>query len=325
MKKEFFINRFIYIFIFIFIFILYGFNGWNGDRDAYESIFYSDGSIVVEKGFSWLADKFKGYGFNYQEFQLIISCVSLLLLYSYINKNTNNRNIFLLFYVFCFFPLDYVLVRNFLSFCICLVGFNFLQHKEDKFSFLVLLLFAYLIHQSALCFIIFAFMPLNNVLNLKKYFVFGVISLFVYFFVKDSFFEIIGLKAHFEIYEKSVKSAVFNSFVHFLFSISIIFYVLKNNFLNKKDIFIVNFNLISMGFLIFYFESEILIRLIRFVLFFNICYLSNFIFLKKNWIFCSAYMFFSGCYLVLMFLFPTVELSVYPLIFDNLLFRGVFY
>jgi len=171
------------------------------------------------------------------------------------------------------------------------------------------------------------------VLPIGRFFVFYLVC--IIFYVALRYFVPLpdAVAAHFGYYSTSLKSAVFNSTVHVLSVFALIVVVLAErkhglreliaDARGKELVFIYNMNLLSLLFIPLYFESEIFVRLLRFVLFFNVMHCVSALFVwRKTYFFILTYLLFMVAYLVLFFLYPVAEYSVVPLFRNNLLLEG---
>lgn len=314
---------------------LYGWNFWNGDRDGYEAYYVLRDSLEawgVEFGYGYLNILANKLELPYQTFQILISLVTLLLLFRYMIKAALFPAFSILLYAVLFFPLDFVLVRNFLAFTIFLQGMLVLEGdgRYRKVKYLALIILATSIHQSSLVFLVFLFMPVSKAIKLDKFLAFFALFVFLYALVRFNFELPSSIAAHVGLYKMTLKSSLANMVVHLLSSMLMIFIVLgerKSIFnvreLSRRDrslVFIVNFNIFSLFFLVLYFESEIFIRIFRIVLFVNMMYCVNSIFIKRRvYVFLISYFAIFSFYVVSFFLLSVADNSFYPLFLNNLL------
>ena len=164
---------FIFFVMIFFLWFLFAFNQWNGDRDGYE-LHYLSRSVSewgVEIGYGYLNVFFRWVGFSYQEFQVVIAALCMLLLSRYI-YNFSVVPFFVLFiYAIFFFPLDYVLIRSFLAFCVFLQGLFFLFKGgfSGRLLYFLMVLLATVIHQSAFMLLVFVFIPLDRLVSFRVF------------------------------------------------------------------------------------------------------------------------------------------------------------
>lgn len=138
------------------------------DYDSYYKIFEStskvknfmefyfhDQIIKVEIGFSFLISLLKTLSLDYNFFLLITSFFSLITLYYSIRKYSVNVMLSIgLYYSRFYFLRDMNQIRSALSCSVVLLGISFLEKKEKRKYFFIVLI-ASLIHKGALIFIVF--------------------------------------------------------------------------------------------------------------------------------------------------------------------------
>ncbi len=318
--------------------VMYGWNSWNGDRDAYEMYFSREllFSWGLEIGYGYLNLLAKDFNLDYQAFQILLSFFTLLLFCRYLLKTSVSPVFSLLVFGMVFFPIDYVLMRNFLSFVIILQGIIELLKGtfQGRLFFVLLVLLATTFHQSAIVFLIFYFVPVNGFFSLRKFFIFFSVIVLIYIPFRTSVALPSAIQSHFDMYAVTLQSAVYKIIVHVFFSLIAIFIARMHclsiadnkypNYLVKMSFFIFNMNLVSFFFVFLYFEAEIFIRVLRYVIFFNVFYCLNIVFFPKvNHLFVSAYVFLCVCFLFFYFIYPVMDLSLFPLFNRNIIFNSV--
>lgn len=321
--------------VFLLMWGLYGWNTWNGDRDGYELYYNTRVTLASwgkEVGYGYLNILANRSGISFGYFQIALSLVTLLFLYRYVLKKTIAPVASLLAYFVCFFALDFVLMRNFLAFAICLQAMLYLCEGgwRGRLAYALLILLATSVHQSSLIYMVFVVMPLGRALPLARFMFFYCTCIGGYLLMRYFVPLPDAVAAHFSYYTTSLKSSVFNSAVH-LFSVVFLVLVLvgeRRSLLrcvaaderDRELLFIYNMNLLSLLFIPLYFESEIFIRLLRFVLFFNLLHCVNALFVwRKTHFLIIGYLLFLMLYLILFFLVPVAEYSVIPLFKNNAL------
>jgi len=321
--------------VFLLMWGLYGWNTWNGDREGYELYYNTRVTLASwgkEVGYGYINIVASRSGISYATFQVFVSLVTLALLYRYIVKKAIAPLASLLAYFICFFALDFVLMRNFLAFAICLQAILFLAEGgvRGRLAYALWILLAASIHQSSLIYMIFVLMPVGRALPLSRFLAFFTACMAGYVVMRYLVPLPDAIAAHFSYYSISLKSAFFNSAVH-VFSVAFLILVvvgerrtvLRGEAVDQRGrdlLFIYNLNLLSLLFIPLYFESEIFIRLLRFVLFFNVLHCVNALFVwRKTHAFILIYLVFLIVYLILFFLVPVAEYSVVPLFKNNAL------
>jgi|GEM_PF-2972016 len=328
--------KFIAIPLLLVMICLYGWNSWNGDRDAYV-LYYSWESIENwgrEIGYGYINLWMNKFGFSYQNFQIIIAIITLFLLYRFFSKTAYSLGFSLLIYFIVFFSLDYVLVRSFLAFAIVLQGFLVLCRgdKYCKFKFALIVVFAASIHQSAILFLVFIFLDSIKIYSFARFLLLCIFFSLVYFVNKFflSFLLVFDVASHLNQYGYTFRGAVVTALIHLssVLAIWILIGLEKRNlyslrgvsFRDREIVFIFNLNLFSLFFIPLYFQSEIFVRLLRYLLFFNIFYCVNSIVLRvKILVFVLVYFFVFSGYLIFYFLYPTMDFTVFPLFNNNIL------
>lgn len=328
------LSTFFALFVLGALWVLYGWNFWNGDREGYEAYYLRDSLAGWggEIGYGYLNLWANQAGLSYQEFQVFVALGTLLLLFRYMVKMTLSPFTALIVYAICFFALDYVLVRNFLAFAVLLQAFIILfeDRSFSRIKYVALVLLATSIHQSSFVFLVYVIMPTRRVVPLGRFFIllFGFFATYVILRASVPLPE--SMAAHFDYYGTVLKSSLANVAVHVgsviamllvvMFERKSVFRIFSDAERDRVLFFIVNVNLFSLFFLILYFESEIFVRLLRIIMFFNIMHCISSLFLRrKTYFFLLSYIFVFGGYLVLFFLVPTAKLSVVPLFRNNLL------
>ncbi|WP_245219061.1 EpsG family protein [Pseudomonas vranovensis] len=323
--------------VFLAMWMLYGWNYWNGDREAYELYYHTRDTLASwgkEVGYGYLNIFFSHAGLSYQGFQVIISFVTLLLVWRYVLKRALAPLASLLIYLVCFFPLDFVLVRNSLSFAIFLQAMLVLFENKSysRLKYVLLIILAASIHQSALLFLFFIVMPVNRVVSFWRFFFIFFSFICVYILVRYCVPLPASLASHFSYYDTSLKSSLANLAVH-VFSVTLVLFAVFAERLSlrqvfdaagrdKELVFILNLNLFSLFFVVLYFESEIFVRLFRTIVFFNMLYCVNSLFLRRrSYFFLGLYLLFFAGYLVLFYIVPVAHFSVLPLLRNNLLWN----
>lgn len=315
--------------------VLYGWNYWNGDRAVYELYYVTRDTLASwggEVGYGSLNVIASQSGLSFQSFQVLISLVTLYLVFRYMLKRTVSPLSSLILYLVCFFSLDFVLMRNFLSFAILLQGMNALFEAKPycRLKFFLFVLVATTVHQSSLIFMLFILMPLNRVVPLGRFFVVYLVFVLFYVSMRLSVPLPANVAAHFSYYNTTLKSSFANVFAHLASMVLMTFVVLVerrslcriecSSGRDKELAFILNLNLFSLFFLVLYFESEIFIRLFRTVLFFNMLHCLNSLFLpRRTYSLLIFYILVFSTYLIFFFLFPVAQFSVVPMFRNNLI------
>lgn len=328
------LSIFFALLVFFIMWGLYGWNSWNGDRDVYELYYHTRDTFSSwggEIGYGYLNIIANQSGLSFQAFQILISLVTLFLVFRYIAKRTLSPFVSLILYMICFFSLDFVLMRNFLAFAIFLQGIVTLYEgrKYCRLKYAILILVATAIHQSSLMFMVFIFMPLNRVIPLGRFFLAYLVVIVCYVLARYALPLPDSMASHFNFYSTTWKSILANIFAHLVSFVLFVFAVMAerkslcridcSTGRDKELAFILNINMFSLFFLGLYFESDIFIRVLRVIMFFNILHCVNSLFLKRRtYLFLLSYIVIFVGYLVLFFLVPVAEETYIPMWKNNL-------
>ena len=321
-KSSIYFDFYIFFLLFVFAWALYGGNVWNGDRDAYELYYVRDDVSPwgIEILYGYINIYFHKAGVSFQSFQIIISFLTIVITSIYLRKVSVYLGISFLLYFILMFPLDYVLMRTSLAYAIVLNAFVMLSQGR-RLYYIVLILIATLIHQSALLFLVFLLANDGSKLkNTKSYIFYSIFLTIVTLALSNYNFFAAKIVEHFSYYQTTWKT-ILSSIVYHSFSI----YLIISNFNrkgpnNKYDVFIRNLNIVSLLLFCFYFQADIFVRVFRLLVFVNIVYLAQTMFIqKKATIYSLIYIFIYSVYLIYYYIYPTLEYSLYPLIKSNVL------
>ena len=311
------INNALFLVSLLILFILFGFNEWNGDRDAYEDLFTGDSWMSTEPGYTFINNYFNEIGFTYDQFQAIIALICILLIGKYAMYNIKNRLLFIAFYGITLFPLDYVLIRNFLSFSLLIQGISLLNSNKNRiFLYTVIILISATIHQSAFLFIIFVFTKKEKI-NSQKFLLIALSYFAIFFMAKNFIFSELGVIDHLLIYKQTFKGGIANTILHAIAILPAIYISKKYPNASKNNNKIYNLNLLSILFFPLYFESEIFIRLLRVVIFLNACYFIDLPRIKPYILYSFFYILIFSLFLFFQFNLPFFDDSAAPLLKNN--------
>ncbi|AUT96507.1 EpsG family protein [Citrobacter europaeus] len=325
MNKNFsYFDVYVFTLFFIFAWALYGGNTWNGDRDAYELYYARDGISPwgVEILYGYINILFYNAGVSFQKFQIFISLLTLAITSFYLKKTSAFLGVSFFLYFILMFPLDYVLMRTSLSYAIVLNAFVALSLGK-RFYYILLICISTLIHQSALLFMVF--LLANDSSKLKSaynYVIYSILLIVISLALSNFNFFAAKIVEHFSYYQTTWKT-ILSSIVYHSFSI----YLIVKNFnrkgpVSRYDCFIRNLNIVSLLLFCFYFQADIFVRIFRLLVFVNIIYLVQGMFInKKATIYSLIYVLLYSVYLVYYYIYPTLEYSLYPLIKENVFFN----
>lgn len=157
------------ILLLILMMLLWGWNTYNGDYKPYETSYYiipSTPSYPMEFGYKAIVTIANEYGLTYSQFLKIFAVICICLLSYIVFSLTEYKAICLALYFWIYFPLDYVLLRNTLSFLIigCAFVYFFKQKKNRIFIVALLILIASSIHSTSVFYtLLFLFLLLPKI------------------------------------------------------------------------------------------------------------------------------------------------------------------
>ncbi len=139
--------------------LLWGWNTYNGDYEAYEIIYEqipSNPQFPMEPGFKFIVNISNDIGLDYQDFLKVYALICIGLLSIIIFSLSSNCAAITAIYFWAYFPLDYVLMRNTLSFLI--IGLGLVCYlKQIRYRYILLTVFILLgclFHLSSLIYVI---------------------------------------------------------------------------------------------------------------------------------------------------------------------------
>ena len=178
-------SKIVTIALFLFMWLLIG---WNTDNLDFENYFLKfnrfDGledlfsGNLNDPGYSIISILFKFLGFDYYQFKIFFSFISLALIYSTIRKFALYPALVSLCYFIFIFALDVTQFRNFISYSIVIYAFRFLfqEGRKGVIIYSILIIISSSIHSSSLFYILLLLTRKN--INLK---IVLLILLFTYF------------------------------------------------------------------------------------------------------------------------------------------------
>ncbi|WP_279151644.1 EpsG family protein [Photobacterium iliopiscarium] len=330
-KKSQQIDIFLSICLLILLIGLFGGSLWNGDRNGYEDFYNNRLSIDqwgTEIGYGLLNIVFNKIGVSYQYFQLIISIISMCLVFRYLSRVSTVFFISILFYAVFMLPLDYVLIRTTIAYAIILNSLIYL-YKGEKVKFFILVLIAFTFHQSSIIFAFLGFLPKDfKTVKLSRYLNGSFLLVLVFLLIKNFNLLPNNIIEHLNYYKPSIKSVIFSTFLH---GLSVFFILYDTNirlnsnesFSHKKYIsFIKAINILSVLLIPLYFQADIFVRVFRLFVFINIIYLLQMMLeTKKISLYALSYIVIFSFYLFFYYIYLTANYSIYPMINSNFLYE----
>lgn len=137
-------------------------------------------------------------GMTFDMYRLTLSVCGLLFYYIFIIKYSPLPNFVMVSYLAYLIFMDDVQIRNFIGCALFLMALSVLiQHKKHwRIKYLFTLLFACMIHTSFWVYLLFVFLPSDDLFNDKKYKIVGLIALSVsimFLFIRDNLNDLIML------------------------------------------------------------------------------------------------------------------------------------
>lgn len=323
---------------FVFMWLLFGWNSWNGDYDAYEKLYnYPISELDTSKyewGYSGLMLLFGQLGFSFQDFFIFISFVSMMLLFNFLIRYSFLPAFFSVLFFYSYFPLDYVLLRNFVAFVIVLQGLVFVinDFKHKIIIFVIFVFIASLFHGTSLFYLGFVLCFFHRKVSSFgiSILVFLITLLYLYLgnYVMGTFFESSGRN---DIYESSLSAFIVNAFLQIL-NLFIVQYFYNASLwtdgyterMKRFNMIVMNMNVMLLFVIPLYYSYSIAIRLFWNVSLVNVVFMINTYTCykegeKKNTLLLLTllYVFFFFMYMIAPFIDDTLfSLYKYNLIFD---------
>ncbi|WP_264544630.1 MULTISPECIES: EpsG family protein [Flavobacterium] len=327
-------SKIILLILFVFMWLLFGWNYSNADRRMYTEMYSVSISKIeflkFEGGYSFLMFCSRYLGLSLQEFLIIVSGIVLLFIFRFFYIFSNVPAFVGLCFLWFFFPLEYVVLRNFIAFSIVLQGFIsvFRNEKYYREKFVLCVLLASTIHISSLMYLIFLLAFKENEIKIKTI-VFWVIGLLTIVLVShDLIFRILSIYSKDKVifYTTSLSLFLFYSSIQ-IANLWIVKYFLKSDDVNgttsdkRLNIMIVNINIVMLLLIVVYYEMAVFIRILLNMSIVNLVFITNksILFGEKKIpkiLFLSYLLFGFYC-----FIFLVREKTIFPLFDSNLLFK----
>lgn len=139
--------------------LLWGWNTYNGDYESYQIAYEQipgNPQFPMELGFKFIVNISNDIGLDYQDFLKVYALICIGLLSIIIFSLSSNCAVITAVYFWAYFPLDYVLIRNTLSFL--LIGLGLVCYlKQIKYRYILLTIFILLgclFHLSSLIYLL---------------------------------------------------------------------------------------------------------------------------------------------------------------------------
>lgn len=313
---------------------LFGWNYWNADYMMYKNMYGIPISELnffgYEGGYSFLIFCCRSIGFNFHQFYILISAIVLLLIFRFFDAFSYLPAFLTVCFFWFFFPLQFVLFRNFIAFSIMLQGLIPVlkneKYSNEKYIFFVLL--ASTIHISSLFYLVFLLGFRKSKIKIKTISLLVVGLLIVLLLSHNYVFSVLSLIHEKKVlfYRTSLSLFLAYSFIQIL-NLFVINYFLKlDNRLGEKENtranrIVLNINILMLFLIPVYYEMAVFVRILLNFSIVNIVFIINKSFIVDNRIFPKilflAYLFFW----FFGFIYFVRETTIVPLFFKNLLFR----
>ncbi|MCX7127044.1 EpsG family protein [Aeromonas sp.] len=309
------------------LWLLYAFNFYNGDYDAYEAYYntrvLSDWGIEI--GFGFLMYTSKALGLTYSMFQVIIATISVFLIYRFSMKISKKPALLLSLYALTYFPLDYVLMRNFLAFAIFLNFFlpRLMDLSESNNVLIPMkILICTLFHQTSVFFIIFVLANKRKFLRFVDFIIAFIVLIFLYIVFRYVVISFGFFSDRLHLYDGNTNMFLVTILAYVInFSVVYFFcYIYRGGEDNRVVNFLVNINILLFFMLIPSFDLPILNRIGKYASFINVALMLNIYArgLRLRWF--GLAIIFTYCLLVyFVFIFPVNEYTVSPMLNFNYL------
>lgn len=328
-------SKIISVLIFSLMWILFGWNTKNADTAMYEGMYNIPLSKInflkYEGGYDLLMYCGKYLGFNYQLFHIIIAGIVLLLFLRFFLIFSNVTAFSSICFFWFFFPLQFVIFRNFIALAIVLQGLIavFKNEKHNKLIFVFFVLLASTIHVSSLFYFIFLLAFQKDEIKILRVFIWVSVLLLMTIAIHPYINSILYLfpKNKLEFY--NTRFLVF--FVYSIIQISnlyVIKYFLKfdsdsyNLATLRENTFIINMNIMMLFLIVVYYEFAVFIRILWNLSIVNVVFIANKSFLLDSnntpkYLFLIYLLFWFFC-----FIYIVKESTILPLFYNNLLFNN---
>lgn len=270
----------------LWIWILLAFNDGGMDYDGNKAIFDNiDFIIQIDFGLSewlnsYLASWLLNSGWNFEEYNILLSTTSLMVIFYFAYKKCNNINVFLS--LFMLYPLVFLVIqkRYFWSIGFCLLSFLFLERRKKIKSVLTLFL-ATGFHISAVFFL--PYMILVNKKCSYLYILFAIIELGIILFYRDYIILLMGSDSSKALEYTTSEISFFGAAFFVCFQLILIWLISKmtNNQKvclpneQRNIFFLYNLNIVSLLYMPLLLLNSIFFRYYRAIILFGYCFIAD--------------------------------------------------
>lgn len=185
-------SKIVALFSFIFVWILFWGNTDNPDLrnyiTSYDQVINNTITFNLslrEPGYFIIMKIFANLGISYHGFIACIGLICYLLIFSTVKKYTNNYNYICFLYMIHLFVFDIIQMRNFISVSIIVYAIRYLVEytNKGKIKYIICILIASTIHNTALFFLILIIIKRNNTNSFVKFIaIFSIVGCIIVFF-----------------------------------------------------------------------------------------------------------------------------------------------
>lgn len=327
-------SKILFASLFVLMWVLFGWNYFNADYPMYKNMYSIPTSELdffsYEGGYKFLIFCCKSIGLNFHQFYVLVSALLLLLVFRFFYIFSCLPAFLTVCFFWFFFPLQFVLLRNFLAFSIILQGLIpvFRNENYSKIKYVFFVLLASTIHISSLFYLVFLIGFRTSEIKIKTISLWVLGVLLVLFLSHNYIFSFLSL-IHEEktlFYRTSLTLFLAYSFIQIL-NLFVINYFLKlDNRLGEEEnaranTIVLNINILMLFLIPVYYEMAVFVRILLNFSIVNIVFITNKSFIADNKVFPKilflAYLFFW----FFGFIYFVRETTIVPLFFKNLLFR----
>lgn len=152
-------SKIVFFLMLLYMWVLFAWSNGNADTDVYLYRFYNYNLMEsqTEPIFTFIMYLCNRIGFEYQQFLIVFSLISLIIISKTIKEFTVDKCWVLLLYFIFPFCIDVVQIRNLMAFLLIVYGFRYLLSDESYTSvkYLICVIIATCIHYISIFYVIF--------------------------------------------------------------------------------------------------------------------------------------------------------------------------
>lgn len=329
-------SKFFAALLFIVMWIFFGWNYSNADynmyKDMYSILIFKFDFLKYEGGYQFLMYFGQLVGLNFQQFHILIAAIVLFLVFRFFIFFSKLPALSAICFFWIFFPLQFVILRNFIAFSIVLQGLIpvLRNEKYNKQKFIFFVILASTVHISSLFYLLFLFAFKEREIKIKTIGLW-VFALLILVIVMHNFIFLIlsfAPKARAVFYKTSMFLFLVYSGIQIL-NLFVVKYFLKlNSDLNAKEdndylrmnAIVLNINIIMLFLIPIYYELAVFIRILLNISIVNMVFITNKLFKVNNKFFPKLVFVSYLLFWFFSFIFLVKENTIFPLFNNNLLF-----